>query len=41
MKDGQQIVEDVKGYKKGAAYNIFVIKRKMMLHFRGIRINEV
>lgn len=40
-QDGKTVVEDVKGYKKGAAYNIFVIKRKMMLHFHGIRIHEV
>ena len=40
-QDGQQIVEDVKGYKKGAAYNIFTIKRKLMLYIHGIKINEV
>ena len=40
MQDGKQIVEDVKGYKKGAAYSIFVIKRKLMLYEHGIRIKE-
>jgi hypothetical protein len=40
-QDGQRIVEDVKGYKKGAAYNIFTIKRKLMLYVHGIKINEV
>ena len=38
---GQLVVEDVKGYKKGPAYALFVIKRKLMLHFYGIRIKEV
>ena len=41
MKSGKTIVEDVKGYKKGAAYDLFVLKRKMMLHFHGIRIHEI
>ena len=40
-ENGHTVVEDVKGYKKGAAYNIFTIKRKMMLHTHGIRIREV
>lgn len=38
---GCTVVEDVKGYKKGAAYNIFVLKRKMMLHKFGIRVKEI
>lgn len=38
---GCWVVEDVKGYKKGAAYNIFVLKRKMMLHKYGIRVKEI
>lgn len=37
----QLVVEDVKGCKKGAAYDLFVLKRKMMLHFYGIQIREV
>jgi hypothetical protein len=37
----EQVVEDVKGYKKGQAYNLFVIKRKLMLQVYGIRIKEV
>lgn len=36
-----KVVEDVKGYKGGAAYSMFIIKRKMMLYFYGIRIKEV
>lgn len=40
-KNGKQIVEDVKGYKHGVAYDVFVIKRKLMLYVHGIRIHEV
>lgn len=36
-----EVVEDVKGFKGSKAYDIFVIKRKMMLRFYGIRIKEV
>lgn len=38
---GETVVEDVKGYKKGAAYDLFVIKRKLMLYVHGIRIQEI
>lgn len=37
---GREIVEDVKGYKRGAAYQLFVIKRKLMLQKYGIIIKE-
>lgn len=40
-KNGVQVVEDTKGYKKGQAYSLFVIKRKLMLQVYGIRIKEV
>lgn len=40
-QNGKTIVEDVKGYKKGAAYSLFVIKRKLMLSIHGIKIREV
>lgn len=40
-KNGELVVEDVKGYKGGGAYNVFKIKRKMMLYFHKIRIREV
>ena len=40
-KSGFLRVEDVKGYKMGGAYNLFVLKRKMMLYFHGIRVTEV
>lgn len=35
------VVEDVKGYRKGGAYSVFVIKRKLMLQRYGIRVREV
>ena len=40
-KDGHTVVEDVKGYKGGGAYTVFVIKRKLMLWRYGIRVKEV
>lgn len=41
VKDGQKVVEDAKGYKKGAIYELFVIKRKLMLEKYGIEVREV
>lgn len=38
---GNTIVEDVKGYRGGGAYEVFKIKRKLMLYIHGIKINEV
>ena len=40
-EDGKTVVEDVKGYRDGAAYSIFTIKRKLMLYIHGIRIREI
>lgn len=40
-KDGELIVEDVKGMKKGGAYELYKIKRKLMLERYGIRITEI
>lgn len=41
-KKGEEVVvEDVKGYKKGAAYAVFAIKRKLMLMIHGIKVSEV
>lgn len=40
-ENGNEVVEDVKGYKEGAAYRIFAIKRKLMLSVHGIRVREV
>lgn len=38
---GHTVVEDVKGYKGGATYQIFINKRKMMLEKYGIKVVEV
>lgn len=38
---GNLVVEDAKGYKKGTVYDLFVIKRKLMLYVHGIRVKEV
>lgn len=40
-KTGENIVEDTKGYKGGTAYDLFVIKRKLMLAVHSIRVKEV
>lgn len=42
-ENGQTIVEDVKGFRdpSSATYAKFVLKRKMMLFFHGIKIREV
>ena len=40
-QNGQIVVEDVKGYRKGGAYAVFAIKRKLMLQKYGIRVKEV
>ena len=37
----ETIVEDAKGCKQGAAYDVFVLKRKLMLYVHGIRVQEV
>ena len=41
VNTGKTVVEDAKGYRDGAGYKIFVIKRKLMLWRYGIRIREV
>lgn len=40
-KNGELVVEDVKGYRKGAAYSVFSIKRKLMLQKYGIAVREI
>ena len=37
----KQMVEDVKGMRKGTAYSIFAIKRKLMLKVHGIEVVEI
>lgn len=39
-KAGELVVEDCKGYKKGVAYDLFKIKRKLMRQIYGIAILE-
>lgn len=43
LRDGELVVEDVKGYRdpKSAGYAKFVIKRKLMLERYGVEIKEV
>lgn len=38
---GELVVEDVKGCKQGAAYELFTIKRKLMLAVHSIRVKEI
>lgn len=38
---GEYIVEDVKGYRGGGAYEVFKIKRKLMLYRFGIHVTEI
>lgn len=38
---GKQVVEDVKGYKKGGAWSVFRIKQKLMWALHGIRVEVV
>lgn len=40
-KDGEYVVEDVKGYKKGQAYALFKLKRKLMLYMHGVIVKEI
>ena len=40
-KNGDLVVEDVKGYKSGGAYAVFSIKRKLMRYTYGISVKEV
>jgi hypothetical protein len=39
--DGRVDYVDVKGYKKGAAYSLFTLKKKLMLACHGIDVREV
>ena len=41
FRNGELIAEDVKGYRKGQAYQLFSIKRKLMLEKYGIRVKEI
>ena len=39
-QDGEYVVEDVKGYKKGAAYQIYMMKAKLLAEKYGILVKE-
>lgn len=39
-QNGEFVVEDVKGYKKGPAYDLYKLKRKLMLYNYHIKIKE-
>lgn len=40
-RNGETVVEDVKGYRGGAGYSLFKIKKKLMLYFNNIIVIEV
>ena len=40
-ENGKTVVEDVKGLRQGAAYEVFKIKRKLMRYVHGIEIREI
>ena len=43
IKDGETVVEDVKGYTRANSlpYRLFVVKRKLMLWVHGIAVREI
>ena len=41
QKNGEIVVEDVKGYRESNAYNLFALKRKLMLWLHNIKIVEI
>ena len=40
-KNNNLHVEDVKGYRKGGAYALFKVKKKLMLYVHGIIVEEI
>lgn len=40
-KGGMTVVEDVKGYRKGQAYALFKIKKKLMKYIHDIEVVEI
>lgn len=40
-KTGQTVYEDVKGYRKGSAYQMFTLKKKLVFWLYGIEIIEI
>ncbi len=41
VQNGKLVVEDVKGFRDSTAYDVFVIKRKLLLYLKGIRVKEI
>ena len=41
LQKGETVVEDVKGYRMGGAYAVFLIKKKLMLQVYGIKVKEI
>ena len=41
QENGKLVVEDVKGYRKGDAYQLFKLKQKIMFDKYGILVREV
>lgn len=41
FRNGELVCEDVKGYRKGATYQVFKIKKKLMFEKYGIDVKEV
>lgn len=40
-EDGEEVVEDVKGLKIGAAWQVYTLKKKMLYEKYGILIKEI
>ncbi|OHD07146.1 MAG: hypothetical protein A2Y41_07220 [Spirochaetes bacterium GWB1_36_13] len=40
-ENGQQVIEDVKGYRRGQAYQLFKIKQKLMYEKYKILVKEI
>lgn len=40
-RDGEVVAEDVKGMRSGQAYQIFKLKKKLMLYQFGIYVEEI
>ena len=41
MENGKQVVEDIKGMRKGTAYEVFKVKKKWMFQRYGIWVREI
>lgn len=41
LPDGQSVVEDIKGMRRGVPYRMFKIKAKLMKAIHGIEVQEV